>query len=197
MRGIESLSDVEAKPSTGLALETEDDMKKTLLISTGLALLVGTALATQWPAQARGPGGGPGGGPGYGPGTMMFEMMDTNEDGQITNEEFDARHDSRFDEFDADGDGKVTLDEAKQWRPAPNPRRAEMMFQRLDTDGDAIVTREEFDARSAGRFEAMDKNGDGAITADEVRAMQAPRGGKGGGQGPGKGSGPCGPGNAQ
>jgi hypothetical protein len=79
--------------------------------------------------------------------------------------------------------------------------RGPMMFDRFDTDGDGKVTQQEFDAGHSGRFAQMDINGDGAVTQDEARqAMQQMRaehmgkGGMGGpgGQGTGRGMGPCG-----
>jgi hypothetical protein len=76
--------------------------------------------------------------------------------------------------------------------------RGAMMFQQYDTDGDGKVTFEEFQTGQEGRFEQMDIDGDGAVTQDEARQamqqMRAERRGKGGrgGQGTGRGMGPCG-----
>jgi hypothetical protein len=76
--------------------------------------------------------------------------------------------------------------------------RGAKMFDRYDTDGDGRVTFEEFQASYEGRFDQMDLDGDGAVTQDEARqAMQQMRaeyrgrGGRGG-QGMGRGNGPCG-----
>ncbi|HBH26579.1 MAG TPA: hypothetical protein DDX54_04160 [Rhodospirillaceae bacterium] len=41
----------------------------------------------------------------------MFEAMDANADGQVTQAEFDAHHAGKFQMLDADGDGAVTPDE--------------------------------------------------------------------------------------
>lgn len=56
-------------------------------------------------------GGRPAGGPGSGPPdpAKMFERMDKNSDGEITKDESDFR--GKFDEYDADKDGKVTQQE--------------------------------------------------------------------------------------
>lgn len=43
----------------------------------------------------------------------MYKSMDTNADGAISREEFDAFHARKFQELDVNGDGKITPDEKK------------------------------------------------------------------------------------
>ncbi len=97
-----------------------------------------------------------------------------------------------FERFDANGDGKIELDEV----PEPARERLAKLIARIDKDGDGAVTRREFaqagprpDARKgaskkpgdaakgkrpqAGRdpsqiFRRMDRNADGKLSADEV-----------------------------
>jgi Ca2+-binding EF-hand superfamily protein len=45
--------------------------------------------------------------------------------------------------------------------------RTQVMFQRLDTDRDGRVTREEIDIRVTARFDVLDADGDGLISRDE------------------------------
>jgi Ca2+-binding EF-hand superfamily protein len=45
-----------------------------------------------------------------------------------------------------------------------------MMFKEMDTNGDGVISRAEFDAFYNRRFKQLDANGDGMITADEMRA---------------------------
>ena len=42
-------------------------------------------------------------------------------------------------------------------------------FQLLDTDGDGIVTRAEYDRPLAGIIERLDRNGDGSLSLREGR----------------------------
>lgn len=101
---------------------------------------------------------------------------------------------SKWEEADADGDGKVTADEAdllveKEARSAfakydknrsgeverrEFPQKAEWLkaFERLDTDGSGSLTFEEgrqyFEQRARKRFQKFDENDDGLLTADEL-----------------------------
>ncbi len=45
-----------------------------------------------------------------------FQKMDTNGDGKISKEEWQAFHESKFSELDKDGDGFVTKEEMKEFR---------------------------------------------------------------------------------
>jgi hypothetical protein len=78
--------------------------------------------------------------------------------------------------IDADGDGKITLEEFK----APQQGR----FAMLDANGDGVIDKEEFGARRMARFAERDADGNGVLEGDEL----APRGpGRGEGQGEGRG----------
>jgi hypothetical protein len=78
--------------------------------------------------------------------------------------------------IDADGDGKITLEEFK----APQAGR----FAMLDANGDGVIDKEEFGARRMARFAERDADGNGMLEGDEL----APRGpGRGEGQGEGRG----------
>ncbi len=155
-------------------------MKTTLILAP--ALLFGLATAAQAAPHHRG---------------------DANGDGTLTRAELTDKLDQRFARLDADGDGRITtaeMDAAKAKRAerraamaAKNPERAARMESRMakrqargaerpnpDTNGDGVVTRDEFGARALARFAAMDANGDGTVTqAERQAARQARRAARG------------------
>ena len=63
-------------------------------------------------------------------------------------------------------------------REEQREQRRERMMERADTDGDGLVTYEEFLARAEARFAMIDADGDGVITPEEAQAFQ-PRQGEG------------------
>lgn len=103
-----------------------------------------------------------------------------------------ARHEARFTQLDADGDGIITKAEAEKGAPGMARR-----FERFDTDKDGSITRDEWNAahhammeqyrarrdecrqdpqgcrvqmqeRAQARFSQADLNGDGALSRDEA-----------------------------
>jgi hypothetical protein len=156
--------------------------------AAGLATVVAQADEARGGWHSRGMMGGMMGGMGpgmmgegmMGPGMMgggpmmLFEMFDTNKDGQITQEEINAVRDERFAKFDTDHDGKLSLQEYEAlWLDAMRPRMVRQ-FQANDADGDAAITPEEFRARYSRIVVMLDANGDGIVTREEV--MQLRRG---------------------
>lgn len=83
-------------------------MKRRTLITTGIVGALSLGLLAAAPVFAKGSGYG------GGRGAMMFDRYDTNGDGKVTQDEFQAGHDERFEQMDLDGDGAVTQDEARQ-----------------------------------------------------------------------------------
>jgi hypothetical protein len=119
-------------------------MKTTILTAAAIALAATLSVS----AFAQEPGGKPG--PrGDGPRGMMQHI-------------------------DADGDGKITLEEFK----APQEGR----FAMLDANGDGVIDKDEFGARRMARFSGRDADGNGVLEGDELPAR-----GRGQGQGEGHG----------
>ena len=81
-----------------------------------------------------------------------FDEIDANHDNQLSKDEMRAFHEKRREEMraahwkklDANGDGRVSLEEAK----ANAPRLAEH-FKEIDTNGDGFITPEELQAAHA------------------------------------------------
>lgn len=141
----------------------------------GLAGVTGFAVAS---AGSGGWGDGPGMGMGHhgkghgwhrGGGRMMhmLDELDTNNDKKLTQEEIDAARAELLTAGDADKNGQLTLQEyeavfLKQMRP--------MMvraFQRLDKDGNAQVTAEEFNEPFADMVARLDRNDDNVLDASD------------------------------
>jgi len=86
----------------------------------------------------------------------QMAKMDSDTDGFLTEAELRAGMQSRSEEkierrighmmkrFDADGDGKVAIEDIK-------PRKAGKMFDRADADGDGAISKDEFEAMKAKR----------------------------------------------
>lgn len=128
---------------------------RTLMIAAaGLALLA---------APAAGAGSGR---------PSIFETFDTDGDGSLKQAEVDQFRIDRLAKFDTDGDGKLTLEEYQAlWLDAMRERMVDA-FQRLDDDGDAVVTRAEFLEPFALIVSRLDRDNDGAVTQEELRGRR-------------------------
>ena len=93
-----------------------------------------------------------------------FGAIGTDCDGGFPHAGIERLRSDRLDAHDADGDGKLSLEEfAALWNEATR-RTTVRMFQLLDVDGDATVTRAEYDRQLAGvarRADNDDDNGHG------------------------------------
>jgi Ca2+-binding EF-hand superfamily protein len=115
---------------------------------------------------------------GGGPGERL-RQMDANKDGVIELAEWQGRPEI-FKRLDADGDGRITAEEAKKGGPGGDgrsmDRTADAAFRRFDADGDGRITAEEWKARPE-LFQRFDENKDGVITREEL-TPKGPGGGR-------------------
>ncbi|WP_269581347.1 EF-hand domain-containing protein [Roseibium sp. Sym1] len=125
----------------------------------------------------RGPHTGRGG-----PGHMFLAMFDTDGDGKVSREDFDARRAELFALADTDGSGSFTLEDFGPLWLAVNESRIVDRFQRADADGSLGITADEHDKRLDELMERTDRNRDGVITKADFQG-----GKKGKGKGHGKG----------
>lgn len=117
----------------------------------------------------------------------------------VTKAEMLARADARFDRMDANKDGQLDANERKAGADAARAAIAERkggemadfmpgagrrggmvgegMLQRIDTNGDGMISKAENRAAAEARFARMDANGDGTIGADERGKGKWKRGG--------------------
>ena len=152
---------------------------KTLTAIAVAAMLGGTALAGISHAGHRG-----GDGMGFldrgqlGLSAMeVFAAVDADSDGKLTQAEIDKLRNDRHAAHDANGDGNLSLEEfAGLWHETTRPLTVRA-FQMLDTDGDAVVTRAEYDRPLAGIVERLDRDGDGGLSLRDGRHDDDGRGG--------------------
>ena len=137
------------------------------------------------------------------PAGALFRLIDADNDGRLSTAEIRAFA-RRVGAADADNDGYVTREEAHETfrervRESADDHTGEdageAFFQRNDTNGDGIVTADEWGGRPE-RFEQLDLNDDGVITSADMqerhnlreeaqqsgRAQDGGRGQGGGGQ---------------
>jgi len=111
----------------------------------------------------------------------MLEQFDTNEDGKLTQQEFDEARAGLLEKHDANKDGKLTLDEfEKLWLEIMRQRMVRG-FQRLDKDGDAELSKDEYTKPFENLVERMDRNDDGALDYKDRRHHKGHKGHHGGG----------------
>ena len=156
---------------------------RTKLLAAATAVLVVGGLALAAPSLAQRGAMGMMGGLGA---EQLLREVDTDRDGRMTQAEIDAAVNARFARFDADGNGRLSLDEFNAlWADVTRPA-AVRAFQFMDPNGDASVTKAEVDERTSRLVQRFDRNGDGALSMQD-------RGGRGGPHGPGREPGPRNP----
>ena len=107
----------------------------------------------------------------------MFDAVDADGDGKLTQAEIDKLRNDRHAAHDADGDGNLSLEEfAGLWHETTRPLTVRA-FQMLDADGDAVVTRAEYDRPLASVVERLDRDGDGSLSMRDYRHDDDDRGG--------------------
>ena len=148
--------------------------KKTAVAALALAgaLLGGIALA-----QDDAPDMPPPGGPGEGRGAMLAEMFDTidaNKDGKITQDELAAHRKAEFTATDTNGDGALSADELSARMLAQMlARQSARMIDNMDDDGNGTLSEAEMDEGPVARnFARIDTDNDGAISKEEAAAMR-------------------------
>ena len=99
----------------------------------------------------------------------MFDEIDADGDGRLTQDEIDALRNDRHAAHDANGDGNLDLGEfAGLWHETTHPVTVRV-FQMLDTDGDAVITRTEYDRPLADIVTLLDRDGDGGLSLKDRR----------------------------
>jgi len=111
-------------------------------------------------------------------GMHRLASLDTNNDGNITRDEFLARPIAAFDRMDSNHDGVISAAERPQ-RPATAGANAGDGQRRerpnFDTNGDQQISQSEFQAMGARMFDRLDANHDGRVTQAEAQAARPHR----------------------
>lgn len=105
----------------------------------------------------------------------LVQRLDTAGNGYVTQDEFVAAAQKRFDRLDRNGDGKLTPDELSVPRHGRRGRgrmaAAAMVrrgFDKLDANHDGVVTADEFVAAARTKYSTLDAGHDGKVTAQEL-----------------------------
>lgn len=115
------------------------------------------------------------GGPGGGRGAMMLEMfdaIDANQDGKITQDEIAAHRAAEFAAADTNGDGQLDAEElAAQMLKQMMARQAARMIENMDDDGNGSLSAAEMrEGPLSANFARIDTDNDGAISKEEAQA---------------------------
>ncbi len=98
----------------------------------------------------------------------LFEAADSNSDGVLTRQEFDAGREAMFARLDADHDGQLSRGDRRRHHGAgARGARHNDHGRNSDANNDGAITREEFLARPLQMFARIDSDSDGVISAEE------------------------------
>ena len=133
-------------------------------VASALAVIGGLSIAG---IAIANPGFGHRGGPFHMIVDDMLGSIDTNADGAISQDEINAAIEARYAAFDANKDGKLSLEEFQAlWADLTRPI-AVRAFQFLDPNGDAVLDRAEVDKRFGSIVARLDRNNDGKLSPED------------------------------
>lgn len=120
-----------------------------MALATGL-LLTGPAFAEDAPPPPKTP----------------HRHIDANGDGRIDRAESASLETRLFQRLDRNQDGVLNAADTPPPVPSPQERFAQLVKE-ADTDGDGVVSLNEFKAKGNIRFDSLDADRNGVLTADE------------------------------
>jgi EF hand domain-containing protein len=130
--------------------------------------LLGTIALTPALAQSQGMKGGHGGEEMKAHMLERFKAADENGDEKLTKAEIYQSRGKRAAEIDTNDNGVIEVEEMDAARKEMRLKREQRRLNRMDTDGDGVVSTDEF-ARSGTRMmQHMDRDRDGVVTMEEA-----------------------------
>lgn len=153
----------------------EKKMSAPMKSTVAVLALLGTVFASAAVAD-RGPGG-PGSPEGRGDMLLeMFDSIDTDSDGKVTEAELAAHREAMFTASDANGDGMLSAEELAAHQLARFNEtladRTARMIENRDNNGDGSLSLAEVDEGPGMRnFARIDTDNDGAISKAEAAAI--------------------------
>jgi Ca2+-binding EF-hand superfamily protein len=144
---------------------------KVILASTAAAIVLAGAVGVSTARESH-RFGMMGHGGGHGMASMankIFDHFDSDGNGAVSKAEVDGVRKSEIKKNDTNKDGKLSLDEFEAlWLGYMRERMVDH-FQKLDADGDAVVTDAEIAAPLNKMMSWLDRNNDDTLTKDELR----------------------------
>ncbi|WP_051284564.1 EF-hand domain-containing protein [Nisaea denitrificans] len=130
--------------------------------------LLGTIALTPVLAHSQGMRSGHGGEAFKAQMLERFKAADENGDESLTRAEIYQSHGKRAAEIDTNDDGVIGVEEIDAARKEMRLKRQQRMLNRMDTDGDGVVSTDEFARSGTMRMQHMDHDRDGVVTLDEA-----------------------------
>jgi hypothetical protein len=97
----------------------------------------------------------------------LFNEFDANRDGGITLEEFSQHRAERFKKYDANADQKISIEEFTAGVAADKLEDRKQRFAEMDSNHDGLLTEADMADRAHGQFTGMDQSGDGKVDLPE------------------------------
>jgi hypothetical protein len=112
-----------------------------------------------------------------------FDLIDTNDDGRVSSGEHEVYARLLFDQMDANGDDKLTVEEIMANERkfvrhvfttgnllGPAELTTAEKIQRLDANADGVISQTEHAAGAAAKFQKLDINNNGELSPQEFEA---------------------------
>ena len=111
----------------------------------------------------------------------IFEQLDTDQNGGISEKEAKGPMAKRFNRLDADSSGEITKEELTvvgDKMRQQKKKKSGKKFEEIDSNGNGSISKNEADPRMLKNFEKLDENGDGTLAKEELRAVNKKHKGK-------------------